>query len=225
VPRKLTRTMGAASLVLVLACSGVACGNSDDAPIRRGETSTQSREQPEGRAATGWRAAVPAAYLLAPATREARQRGIRLSAHWLSRNGTVTDTDPRGKVVVWPAPMRIAATPATAFHIAIAQQPDRVDVRTFAGGVDAAGVPLEPPQLVACSQNTRDRDCRFAVRDRGVDVLLLKHSGAPITRFVLYARWYVPLAQRPPSARSNPTVSASWGFVAAHPVHRRAAPR
>jgi hypothetical protein len=215
---KLTRTIGASGLVLALASAGLACGSSDHAPTARGEASTQS---PEGPRAVVWRKAVPAAYLRTPASLEAGQRGTRLSAHWLSRNGRVTDTDPRGKAVAWPAPTRISATPTTAFRIAMPETPDRVDIRAFGGGVDAQGMPLERPQLIGCSQGARERDCRFAVRNRGVDVELLKHTARPVTRFVLYARWYVPFAQRPPSARSNPTVSASWGFVAARSTHRR----
>jgi hypothetical protein len=211
---KLTRIIGAGSLVLALASSGLACGNSDHAPTERGEASTQSRPQSEGMRTARWRGAVPAAYLRAPASRGAGQRGTRLSTHWLSRDGSVTDTDPRGRAVAWPAPMRISTAPTTAFRIAMPERPDRVDIRAFGGGVDAQGVPRERPQLIACSQGALERGCRFAVRNRGLDVELLKQTARPITRFVLYARWYVPFAQRPPRARSNPTVSASWGFVA-----------
>jgi hypothetical protein len=211
---KLTRTIGAGSLVLALASAGLACGSSDHAPTQRGEASTQSRPQSEGRRTAVWRKAVPAAYLRALASRAAGQRGTRLSMHWLGRDGSVTDTDPRGTAVAWPAPMRVSTAPTAAFRIAMPERPDRVDIRTFGGGVDAQGVPRERPQLIACSQRAPERNCRFALRNRGVDVELLKQTVRPITRFVLYARWYVPFAQRPPRARSNPSVSASWGFVA-----------
>jgi hypothetical protein len=212
VPGDPTRAIGAAALAVAVACSGLACGSSDDAPAR-GAASTQSRERPQAGRRTVWRRTVPAAYLRAPASSAAGQRGVRLSAHWLDQSGAVTETDPRGKVVRWPAPTRIAAVPA--FRIAMPERPDRVDIRTFGGAVDAAGVPLEQPRLVACSRSARDRACRFSVTDRGVDVVLLKHGDRRLTRFVLYARWYVPVARRPARARSNPTVSASWGFVAA----------
>lgn len=148
-------------VVLVLSSPGLGCESSNHAPTERGETSTQSREQSEGRRASVWQRAVPSAYLRGPSARETRRRGTRLSAHWLSRKGTVTDADPTGKVVAWPAPLRISATPTTAFRIAMPEKPDRVDIRAFGSAVDAAGVPLEQPQLIACSQRTLERDCRF----------------------------------------------------------------
>jgi hypothetical protein len=218
----LTRNIAAIGLMSLLAGAGLACGSSDRAPTERGGASTQSSSRPADRRAGLWRTAVPAAYLRAHASLQAGQRGTLLSAHWLSRDGSVTDSDPRGKVVAWPASVRTAAAPATAFRIALPRRPDRLDVRVFRGGVDRRGVPLEPPQLIACSQSTRERRCRFAVRDRGVEVELREPAVAPITRFVLYARWYVPLAQRPPRARANPAVSASWAFVAARAGRRSA---
>lgn len=197
----LTRTIAAPCVALALASCGA------QAPARRGEASAQSAV---------WRNDAPAAYLRSP--RATGQRGARLSAHWLSRDGTVTETDPRGRAVVWPAPVRIAAAPA--FRIATPATPNRLDLRVFGGGVDARGVPREPPQLISCSQGARARACRFTVRRHGIDVELRTPVVRPVARFVLYARWYVPLAQRPPRARSNPTVSASWGFVAARSARR-----
>jgi hypothetical protein len=106
-----------------------------------------------------------------------------------------------------------AATPA--FRIEMPQIPDRVDVRIFGGATDAAGVPLGEAQLVTCSRDEPEEGCRFAPRRGGIDVELLNRTDQPKTRLVLYAEWYVPFAQRPPAARSNATVSASWGFVIA----------
>lgn len=225
VRRKPTRTIGAAGLVLVFACPGLACDSSDDAPAARDGTATsQSREQPPGRRATVWRRAVPVAYLRASASPEASQRGTRLSAHWLGRNGIVIDRDPSGTVVEWPTPMRVSAMATPAFRIVMPEKPDRVDIRVFGGTIDSAGVPVEQPQLIACSPDTLAQGCRFTVRRGGVDVVLLNRTRRPVTRLVLYANWYVPFAQRPPTARSNATVSASWGFVVAtRPNHRRQA--
>jgi hypothetical protein len=91
-----------------------------------------------------------------------------------------------------------------------------VDLRIFGGAVDAAGVPLGEPRLVPCSVGEPNEGCRFERSRGGVDVELSNRTyRPPTTRLVLYAEWYVPFAERPPAARSNATVSVSWGFVVA----------
>jgi hypothetical protein len=215
---RLARTAGTAGLVLILICPGLACERPDRSPAERtGATSTEARERPGDPQAAIWVRAVPAAYLRAeaPVSRDARQQGTLLSSHWLGREGTVTDTDPRGTVVAWPDPLEVPPIVTSTFRVDMPQIPDRVDVRVFDGHVDAAGVPLGEAQLVSCSHGEPNEGCGYAARGGAIDVELSKRTYQPTTRLVLYAEWYVPFAQRPAAARSNATVSASWGFVVA----------
>jgi hypothetical protein len=207
--------IAATGLVLALACPLAACGGSDHEPARGdGANGAQPVPSPDRRIAV-WRRAVPAAVLRGARTRSGERRGTPLSAHWLARDGSVDDSDPRGRVVAWPAPVSLLAGGAQAFRVRMPAPPNRVDVRVFAGAVDDAGVPRSAPRLIACSPHGSRGGCRYAFDGRGIDVELRRPARHPIARVVLYTRWYVPYAQRPSASKSNPTVSASWGFVVA----------
>jgi hypothetical protein len=39
-----------------------------------------------------------------------------------------------------------------------------------------------------------------------------ERDGSGPLLLVLYAEWYIPLSRRSTEAKSNPIVSASWGF-------------
>jgi hypothetical protein len=216
---RLARTVGILGLALVLLCPGLACQRSDRGSAERtGAAATQSRERPEDSRIAVWVRAVPAAYLSAqaPVSPDARQQGTLLSSHWLGMEGSVKDTDPEGRVVAWPEPLQIPTAVTSLFRVEMPQTPDRVDVRVFGGAIDAAGVPLGEARLVSCSRGEPNEGCRFAPKGGGINVELSNRiQRTTTTRFVLYAEWYVPFAQRPAAARSNATVSASWGFVAA----------
>ena len=205
--------MGRLVLAMLVVCLGPACGT----PARTGAKPARPGERPGGAQATAWVRAVPSARLSAGGTGgSAGQQGTLLSAHWLAGNGSVTETDPEGKVVAWPSPLELHTPAPVRVWVDMPQMPSDVDIRLFDGAVDAAGAPLHHPRLVSCTEGRPGRTgCAYSSRDGGVDVEVPDPPSQPATRIVLYAEWYVPFAQRPAPAKSNATVSASWGFVLA----------
>jgi hypothetical protein len=225
VRRRLGGGIGAVGMAMILGCLGLACGKpANRAAAPTGAESARPEERPGGAQAAPWIRAVPAARLSAgapaapgaPAASDAGQPGTLLSAHWIAPNGSVTQTEPEGKVVAWPAPLGIPKPAPLRLRVDMPQTPSNVDVRLFDGVIDAAGAPLHEPEIVSCTQGRPGREgCAYASSGGGVDVVLPDPPSRSQTRIVLYAEWYVPFAQRPAAARSSATVSASWGFVLA----------
>ena len=158
---------------------------------------------------------VPPAYLyLGDEESPSIQKGIPLAWHWLAADGSVVDEIPDGKVVVWPRPLNVS-DPSLPVRLRLGTRapPTRVELRIFDGGIDRFGVPRGTGRLLHCAQGTAPSGgCGWTSSDGGIDVLLSMPEYRQSMPLVLFAEWYVPLAQRPVAARSNPVVSASWGF-------------
>ncbi|MEV0136821.1 hypothetical protein AB0H83_51405 [Dactylosporangium sp. NPDC050688] len=143
-----------------------------------------------------------------------RQAGILLSSRWFSPSGNVQTTAPDGSPVRWPAAVAAPAPADIDVRIPTHSHPARVDVRLFHGELDGNGVPTSNPRTLACrnelsSQAATASGCRLGNDQEGLLVHLAEHRFPVI---VLYAEWYVPVADRPPGAQDNAVVSASWGF-------------
>lgn len=163
-----------------------------------------------------WRSAIPSAWLFGAAPNIGHERGLLLSSRWLLPDGSVQSTAPGAGPVHWPAP--VPKAPLLSLRIDTAARPSILDIRLFHGGLDAAGVPTSSPQLVTCTDASSSprpsaSACQVTTDETGVSIVL----AAPTTtnNIVLYAEWYISIANRPATAKDNPVVSASWGFAVA----------
>jgi hypothetical protein len=144
-----------------------------------------------------------------PEASGARQHGVLLASHWIAADGSVVDTIPGD--VTWPEPADIIGP--VVLRLGTPATPGRVDLRIFDDGADASGQPLGPGRRVACELDAgTPQGCRWVRRGDEIQVVWPAQNSRNPLLLVLYAEWYIPLAQRSATAKSNPIVSASWGF-------------
>jgi len=162
-----------------------------------------------------WDRPVPGAYLSVgdAAAEPGRQQGVVLATHWRADDGSVVNRVPDGSVVAWPHPLRLPRPAPLRIWIETSRLPVMVDLRVFDGAVDAAGVPTGEFEIQRCTRPPRpEGPCQYRLDSGGIAVIHPNLTFRPTMLLVLYAEWYVPVAERSAAAKSDPTVSASWGF-------------
>lgn len=141
------------------------------------------------------------------------QQGTLLSSHWLVADGSVVNSVP-DETVTWPPPLTIPdQTMPLEMRLNTGSLPARVELRRFDGGVDASGIPVGLGELISCLPNgPTSEGCVALVKGAQIAVLVRSPAYKPVMHLVVYSEWYLPMAQRPALSRSNPVLSASWGF-------------
>ena len=143
----------------------------------------------------------------------AHQRGIVIASHWLGDNGSVHRTSPGGQVVRWPAPAAVLPSASLTIRVAGAQLPVRIELRTYPGRINSAGVPANPGSTTTCTRGTTNPDaCHYDVARSYLGVSLPAPAYRPTELIVVYAEWYIPAALRPAGQQATSIDSASWGF-------------
>jgi hypothetical protein len=143
----------------------------------------------------------------------ARQRGIVIASHWLGADGSVHQTSPGGEVVRWPAPVAVPPSAPLTIRLAAVQLPVRMEILTYPGSINAAGVPTGPGSTTTCTRGMTNPDaCRYNVARPCLVVSLAAPAYRPTALIVVYAEWYIPAALRPAGQQATSIDSASWGF-------------
>lgn len=197
---------------LTLGCSSITSIPST-AP-RRGHATSASHGQPAVLAPpVVW--SVPVADLEGRSAdgHHAQQRGIVIASHWLRDNGSVRRSSPGGRVVRWPAPAAVLPSAALTVRVAGAQRPVRIELLTYPGRINSAGVPVNPSSTMTCTRSMTSPDpCHYDLTRSYLAVSLPAPAYRPTELIVVYAEWYIPAALRPAGQTATSIDSASWGF-------------
>lgn len=133
-----------------------------------------------------------------------------LAFEWTTRSAGPTTSAPDGSPVHW-TPL---ATPSTGgaleFTIETDAAPVSVDLRTFAGGMNSAGVPQGDPSITLCVPATSTSPTATCTVSMGTSIRVRWADVGQATRVVLAAVWHIPASAR--RAEDPVDVSASWGF-------------
>jgi hypothetical protein len=210
---------------VTLAVAGLALGCASGATVSSvgthgRETTSAGRGQPRGLAPPlAW--AVPVAYLEGRTAdgHVARQRATVIASHWLGTDGTVHATNPNGEVVRWPAPLAVLPSGSLTIRVAAPDLPVRMEVLSYPGNINPAGVPTRTGLTAACTRGAPNADaCRYSVTHSYLAVSLAAPAYRPSALIVLYGEWYIPAALRPATRQGTSIDNASWGFrVTANP--------
>jgi hypothetical protein len=150
-----------------------------------------------------------------------RQRGIVIASHWLGEDGSLHRTSPAGRVVPWPIAAAVLPSASMTIRIVGAHLPVRMELRTYPSTINPAGVPTSTGSTTICTPGTTNPDaCRYEVVNGYLAVPLPPPADRPTELIVVYAEWYIPVAQRPAGQQAASIDSASWGFrVTTNPAY------
>jgi hypothetical protein len=204
----------AAGLVIVLqvaAASG--CAWKAD-PLRSAPATRPASTFSTGSGSLPWEHDVPEALVKDPAVPGAQQGGVLIASRWVTRTGVVTQRSPEGRVLAWPSALPVPGAHPVQFTVSASVLPVRVDIRQFAGPLDASGAPIGDSRDLVCEKEpSTTSSCTYALGPGGTVTVDLAARADRLFRFVvLYAQWYIPVSLRPGGAAGNPVVNASWGF-------------
>lgn len=161
-----------------------------------------------------WEHNVPDAFVKDATVPGAQRSGVLIASRWVTRTGSVTETSPEGRALVWPSALPVHRLQRIQFTVPSSVLPVRVEIRQFAGPLNPLGAPTDDSQDLVCEKDpSTTTPCTYGLDPPGIVTVDLAPRAEPPFRFVvLYVQWYIPVALRPGGTTGNPVIYASWGF-------------